>query len=86
METAFDKNEITYEEKEWGTRYERIRLHFDGSFDILFRVDGVQYEAKASLPKGCDPLDAKWYAESVAGEYSKNKYNKIMRIKFMKGW
>lgn len=86
MDILENKNKITYEEKEWGTRYERIRLHSDGSFDILFRVDGVQYEAKASLPTDCDPLDAKWCAESVAGEYRQNKYNKIMRKKFMKGW
>jgi len=35
MDTKITNNNMTYDEKEWSTRYERIKLHSDGSFDIL---------------------------------------------------
>ena len=60
-------------------RHERIYLNEDGSFDIYFIIRGIQYNTKAQLPNGIDPLDIKWYCRSIAREYRENKLRKILR-------
>ncbi|MCR5250076.1 MAG: helix-turn-helix domain-containing protein [Lachnospiraceae bacterium] len=60
-------------------RHERISLHEDGSFDILFIIKNRQYAAKAQLPREIDISDIKWYCRSIASDYRNNKIKKIIR-------
>lgn len=70
---------MKYQKKKISSRHEQISLNEDGSFDIFFIIKGTQYQTRAYLPDNIDPLDIKWYCQSIARDHRNNKLRKLLR-------